>query len=147
MSMRAHLRPIHHTALAFLMAAAAACGGKTAGDAKSREIAWTYGPTTGGATAEHVQGTGKGSGAPIAQGWQCRLHDGRRLTVRPYQLAETHALFGKVAMSFGLFDKTGKELETVRSEAVTAQNATFTFELTDTVASQLWDLVIWYCKV
>ncbi len=67
--------------------------------------------------------------------------------MKPYQLAQTHPLFGKVAMSFGLFDKTGKQLETVRSDAVTAQNATFTFELTDVVATQLWDLVIWYCEV
>ncbi len=147
MCMCAHLRPIRHTALACLMAAAAACGSKSAADAKSREIARTYGPTTGGATSEHVQGTGKQGGAPIAQGWQCRLHDGRRLTVRPYRLAQTHALFGKVAMSFGLFDRTGKQLETVRSGAVTAQNATFTFELTDAVATQVWDLVIWYCAV
>ena len=102
---------------------------------------------TGGATAEHVQGTGNRDCAPIAKGWQCRLHDGKRLTVKPYQLAQTHPLFGKVAMSFGLFDKTGKQLETVRSDAVTAQNATFTFELTDVVATQLWDLVIWYCEV
>lgn len=143
MSTRNHQRPIRHAPLAFLMATLAACGGKTAAD-QGREIAWTYGPTTGGATSEHVQGTGKGGGAPIAGGWQCRLHDGKRLTVKPYRLAPTHALFGKVSMTLGLFDKTGKQLETVRSEVVTAQNATFTFDLTDAVATELWDLVIWY---
>ena len=130
-----------------MLAAVAACGSRTAADPKSREIPWTYGPTTGGATSEHVRGTGKEGGAPIAQGWQCRLHDGKRLTVRPYRLAETHPLFGKVVMAIGLFDKTGRQIGKLSSEAVTAQNASLTFELTDAVVAQLWDLVIWYRAV
>ncbi|MFY9341087.1 MAG: hypothetical protein WAT39_01270 [Planctomycetota bacterium] len=142
MRMRARFRPT-----VVLLAAVAACGSRVAGDPNSREIPWTYGPTTGGATAQHVQGTGKQGGAPVARGWQCRLHDGKRLVVRPFQLAESHPLFGKVAMSFGLFDKTGKELGMVRSGAVTAQGATFTFELAADVASRLVDLVVWYCEI
>lgn len=140
-------RSLHAAALAFLLVATASCGRDMAADPKNREVPWTYGPTTGGATSEHVQGTGKQGSAAIAKGWQFRLQDGKRLTVRPYQLAESHPLFGKVAMSVGLFDKTGKELGTVDSAAITAQNATFTFELTDTVANQLCDVVIWYCRV
>lgn len=140
-------RSLRNAALAFLLFATAGCGRDMAADPKNREVPWTYGPTTGGATAEHVQGTGKRGGAAIAKGWQFRLQDGKRLTVRPYQLAESHPLFGKVAMSVGLFDKTGKELATVLSAAITAQNASFTFELTDAVASQLCDVVIWYCTV
>lgn len=139
--------PLRPAALTFLLLAAAACGSRIATDPKNREVAWTYGPTTGGATSEHVQGTGKKGGAPVAKGWQCRLQDGKRLTVTPYQLAESHALFGKVALSIGLFDKTGKQIAMVQSAAVTAQTATFTFELTDAVATQLYDAVIWYCAV
>jgi hypothetical protein len=147
MSMRAHVRPTLPATVVLLSAAVAACGSRVASDPRNREISWTYGPTTGGATAEHVQGTGTKGGSPIAKGWQCRLQDGKRLTVHPYELAPSHPLFGKVVMVFGLFDKTGKPLETVCSDAVTAQNATFTFELTEDVATRLWDLVIWYREV
>ncbi len=142
------IRPsaIRRSAVALLVAAAAACGSRITADPDNREVPWTYGPTTGGATAEHVQGTGSGGGAPIARGWKCRLHAGKRLTVQPYQLAPTHPLFGKVVMSFGLFDKTGKQIGTVRSEPVTAQHAAFSFDLADAEATQLWDVVIWYVK-
>lgn len=143
---RAHRRPPCPAAAALLLAALAACGGETV-DPGNREIPWTYGPTTGGATAEHARGTGSGGGAAIARGWQCRLQDGKQLTVQPYQLAPSHPLFGKVLLVIGLFDKTGKQLSTVLSPTVTAQNATFTFELTDAVANELWDLVIWYRAV
>lgn len=147
MSIRAQLPPIRRTALALVVATTASCGSRIAADPKNREIPWTYGPTTGGATSAHVQGTGKKGGAPMAKGWKCRLYDGKRLTVEPYHLAQAHPLFGKFVMSFGLFDKAGKQLTTMRSEAVTPQNATFTFEITEAVATQLWDLVIWYVEV
>jgi hypothetical protein len=146
MSIGALLCPSRPAALASLLAMTAACGSRIATDPKNREIPWTYGPTTGGATPEHVQGTGTKGGTPIAKGWKCRLHEGKRLTVAPYQLAPAHPLFGKVVMSLGLFDKMGKQLETVRSGVVAAQTASFTFELTEEVATRLWDLVIWYVE-
>lgn len=147
MCTRAHPSPFRRLCLLFLLSAAGACGSRTATDPGNREVAWTYGPTTGGATAEHVQGTGGKGGAAIARGWQCRLQDGKRLTIVPYQLASSHPLFGKVRMSVGLFDKTGKQIASIDSGVITAQNAAFTFELSDDVARQLWDLVIWYCTV
>jgi len=144
MCKRTHRRPF--CPMAFLLVALAACGGGTAPDPNSRDIPWTYGPTKGGATAEHARGTGSDGGTAIAKGWQCRLQDGKHLTVQPYQLATSHALFGKVAMTVGLFDKTGKQLATLVSPVITAENATFTLELGDEVASQLWDVVFWYSK-
>lgn len=145
MHMRAHLRLIRPAAVAFLLVVVAACS--KAADPNNREVSWTYGPTTAEATAEHAQGVGGKNGPAIAKGWQCRLQDGKRLVVRPYQLASSHPLFGKVVMSVGLFDKTGKDIETVRSGPITAENATFTFELTEAAAGRLYDLVIWYRKV
>ena len=138
--------PLRHVALAFLLAAVPSCGRETTYDWKNREIPWTYGPMTGTATSEHISGTGTNGAGAIAKGWQCRLSDGKRLSVQPYQLAESHALFGKALMIVGLFDKNGKELQTVRSEAITARNATFSFEITEAVATPLYDLVIWYGK-
>jgi hypothetical protein len=146
-SMRAPLASTHATCLSFLLALAAACGSRAAADLNNREIPWKYGPTTGGATSEHVQGAGLKGGPAIAKGWQCRLQDGKRLVVKPYQLASTHPLFGKVTLTLRLFDKAEKPLESVRSTVVTAQNATFTFELTEAVANKLWDVVIWYVAV
>lgn len=146
MCSRAHRSRFPSVALTLLLVATGACGKKMAVDPNNREIPWTYGPTNGGASAEHVRGTGKEGGAAIAKGWQCRLLDGKRFTVRAYQLAADHPLFGKVVLGIGLFDKNGKELTTVVTTPVTAQNASFTFELADTVGSQLLDAVIWYRK-
>ncbi|MBX3464955.1 MAG: hypothetical protein KF830_17440 [Planctomycetes bacterium] len=133
------------TVLASALLLHAACGGHAADDARGREIGWTYGPTTGGASALHVQGTGTKRGEPVAQGWQLRLRD-TRLMVVPYRLAASHALFGKVALSIGLFDVEGKPIGTVRSPAVTAGQADFAFELEAAVAARLWDVVIWYVE-
>ncbi len=135
--------PCRAAALAFLLAAACGSGKET--DPNNREIPWTYGPTTGGATAVHTQGAGK-DGPPIAVGWKFRLLDGKRLAVVPYELAKAHALFGKVVMNIGLFDQTGKQIGTVRSDVIAAQAASFTFELEPDVASRLWDVVIWFRK-
>jgi hypothetical protein len=129
--------------IVMLMLTAIGCGGKS-DTAKGREIPWTYGPTTGGAAAEHVQGAGKG-GAAIARGWKCRLLQ-KQFTITPYQLAGTHPLFGHVVMNIGLFDKEGKQLDTVNSTAVTAANAAFMFELEEDVAAKLLDCVIWFRK-
>jgi hypothetical protein len=144
MTLRVSRRPMRTAAVAALLAAVAACGSRASADPKNREIPWRYGPTTGGATAEHVQGTGTKGGAPMAKGWQCRLHDGKRLTVQPYQPASAHPLFGKVSLSLSLFDKAEQQIGALRSDPVTAQPATFTFELPEDVAAKLWDLVIWY---
>lgn len=138
--------PLRYAGLAFLLSAVPACGSETPYDSKNREIAWTYGPTTGGATRVHLTATGtKGPGA-IAKGWKCRLVDGKRVTVNPFELAQSHELFGKVAINLGLFDKNGKQIETIRTEAITAQNATFSLEITEAVSKQLCDAVIWFVK-
>lgn len=139
-------RPLGSAALAFLLAVMPSCGSEQKYDWKNREIPWTYGPVKGGATSEHLRGTGtQGSGA-IAVGWKCRLSDGVRLTVTSYDLAQSHSLFGKVLMSVGLYDNKGKQLEMVRTEAITAENATFSFEITEAVAKPLYDVVIWFRK-
>lgn len=139
--------PHHHRnrGVALLLASVAACGNPVAADPNNREVAWTYGPMTGGASAEHAKGAGE-KGSPIATGWRLRLHDGKRLTVKPYQLAETHPLFGRVAMSVGLYDQDGKEIAMLRSDVLTAQNASFAFDLEEGVAARLWDAVLWFVK-
>ena len=122
------------------------CGTEQKYDWKNRDIAWTYGPQNGGATSEHLAGSGKKGPGAIAVGWKCRLSEGKTLTVKPYQLSASHALFGKVIMIIGLFDKTGKQLETVRSEVITAEQATSSLELTEELAKSLYDVVIWFRK-
>lgn len=139
-------RSFRSIVIAALLAAVAACGGKTAADPDNREVPWAYGPRTSTSTTEHLQGSGHEGGAAIAKGWQCRLQGGKQLSIRPYQLATEHALFGKVVLSVSLFDTTGKELGSFVSSAITPQNASFTFEVSPDVAKQLWDLVIWYRK-
>ena len=140
-------RSFRTVVIAAMTVAVVAYGGKTAADPNNREIPWAYGPRTSTSTAEHLQGSGHEGGAAIARGWQCRLQGGKQLAIRPYQLASEHALFGKVALSVSLFDTTGKELGSFVSSAITPQNASFTFDLADDVAKQLWDLVFWYRKV
>lgn len=147
MSLFTPSRSFRLTVFAAVVAAVAACGGKTAADPNNREIPWTYGPRTSTSTAEHLQGTGHEGGAAIAKGWQCRLQGGKQLAIRPYQLASEHAMFGKVALSVSLFDTTGKEIGSFVSPALTPQNASCTFDLAPEVAKQLWDLVLWYRKV
>jgi hypothetical protein len=137
----------HRFSSLLLLACATACGGKPAADPGNREIPWAYGPTNGTATAEHMRGTGKEGGAAIARGWQCRLQEGKRLAVVPYQLAESHPLFGKVALAVSLFDKNGKEIGAVLSPPLAAGKASFTFDVDEAAAKNLWDLVIWYRKV
>ncbi len=143
-------RPVHYrhgyAALALLLALVPSCGSETKYDWKNREIPWTYGPTTGTARPEHLTGTGTKGGSAIAKGWKCRLSDGKRLTVKPYQLAQSHTLFGKAVMIVGLFDKNGEQLDSIRSDAIAAENATFSFELTEAMAKTLHDLVIWFGK-
>jgi hypothetical protein len=146
MSFRADRHPSCPIAAAFLLIAAVACSGGTVTDPHNRDVPWAYGPTTGTSTAEHARGTGSEGGAAIAKGWQCRLADGKHLTVRPYQLASTHPLFGKVTLSVGLFDQAGKQLAMLNSPVITAANATFSFDIDEATADQLWDLIFWYRK-
>ena len=146
MRLRAERPPLRSTIVAATLVAMAACDGKPAADPNNREIPWTYGPTSSTATAEHMRGTGKEGGAAIAKGWNCRLLDKKRLTVTPYQLAASHPLFGKVTMSVALFDRTGKELASFLSPPITKENATFTFDVPETLVPQLGDLVLWYRK-
>jgi hypothetical protein len=134
-------------ALALLMAALPSCGPEKKYDWKNREIPWTYGPTNDTATQVHLTGTGKKGPGAISKGWQCHLVDGKNLVVKPFELAASHALFGKVMLSVGLFDKDGKQLGAFTSGTVTAENATFTFELTEAVAKPLLDVVIWFREV
>lgn len=145
--MRAHRVDVllHGTGPALVCAALCCCGAEPARDASGREIPWTYGPTKGGATQEHLIGTGTSGDQAIAKGWKCRL-DGGRLTVKPYVLAQTHPLFGKVVVVVGLFDKSGKQLATLRSDTIDAQNATFSFDIDEAVAAKLWDVVFWFAK-
>lgn len=121
-----------------------ACGSEPAPDPGNRRIPWKYAPTTGGAAPEHRRATGADGGKPVAAGWRCRLQDGRQLVVQPYQLAESHPLFGKVTLTLGLFDKQDRDLATFVSPVLTAEPATWTFELTEAVARDLQDLVIWF---
>lgn len=129
-----------------LLSALPSCGSKKEYDWKNRDIAWTFGPTSGGAISEHLRGTGK-NGSPLAVGWKCRLSDGKDLTIEPYQLSKTHALLGKTTMVIGLFNKKGEKLDSVRTEAITADKATFSFEIKEDVAKRIWDAVIWFAKV
>lgn len=123
-----------------------ACSSEVAKDPNNREIAWSYGPTQGGATQEHLIGSGTQGDGPVAKGWQCRLVDKKRLTIQPFSLAKSHPLFDQVVLVIGLFDQTGAQLATVRSAPVTAANASFSFDVEPDVAAKLWDIVIWYAK-
>lgn len=136
-----------HAAPILLLVAVSSCGEEAPRDPNNRELDWTYGPTTATATRDHLNGTGKQGPGPIAKGWKCRLVDGKRITIVPYELSASHALFGKVALSVGLFDRTGKQLGNVRSDVLTQDNASFTFEIEADVAKALLDLVIWYVGV
>ena len=144
--MRPGLRPVplHHAIAGLLVTAWASCGQAEPYDWRNRDVDWTYGPTNPTARAEHLRATGTKGGAAIAEGWKVRLSDASRLTVRPYRLAQSHPLFGEVVMSISLFDRDGKRLETVQSEAVTATNATFAFDVSEDLARSLYDVVIWF---
>ena len=138
--------PFRCVALALACAALGSCGGNAAANADGRELAWKYGPTNGGATPEHLGGSGTLGNHPIAEGWKFRIGDDRHLTVRPYKLAKEHPFFGKVTMTVGLFDKAEKRLETVHTGTITADNASFSLELGEATAKQAYDVVIWFVK-
>ena len=133
-------------ALACLLFALPSCGSKQATDWRNRDVAWKFGPTTGAARSEHLTATGNKGSKPLAQGWNCRLVDGKTLTVKPYKLANNHSLFGKTIMRIGLFNKASERLGTVSSDVITADNASFSFEIPAEHAKPLWDLIIWFRK-
>jgi hypothetical protein len=125
----------------------ASCSGEPASDPDTRTIAWTYAPTNSTATAEHMRATGAEGNQAITKGWRCKLKQEKLLLINPYQLAETHPLFGKVALSVGLFAKDGERLANLQSGPITAANASFQFELAPELAPKLWDIVLWYVRV
>ena len=63
-----------------------------------------------------------------------------------HELATDHRLFGKTIMRIGLFNKASERLGTVSSEVITADNASFSFEIPAEHAKPLWDLIIWFRK-
>ena len=83
----------------------------------------------------------------MAQGWRCELSDGKTLTVRPYKLERQHEMFGKAGLVVGLFNRDSQQIETLRTSAITADNATFSFELDAATAEAVYDLILWYGKV
>ena len=143
--MRRRSNPARQCAGLPLLLAVAACGSSSTFDPNNREVPWTYGPLTGGATEVHLSGAGK-KGEPVAKGWQCRLVQQKRLTVAPYQLAAAHPLFGKAMLSIGLFDRAGNRIETLRTTPLAAGGGAFSFELAEATAKALNDVVIWYVE-
>lgn len=133
-------------ATAFLLLTLAACNEGPTADPQNREVAWTYGPTNGTSSFEHARGTGSEGGAAVAKGWHCRLQEGKRLIVQPYQLAASHPLFGKVTLAVGLFDQAGAQLAMLNSPVLTAETTTLTFDVDQAAAARLWDVVFWYRK-
>lgn len=139
--------PVRLAALALLFAATPSCGGEVEKyDWRNREIPWSYAPTKSSASAEHLAGTGTKGGSKIAQGWKFRLVDGKQLTVAPFELSKSHALFGEVRMAVGLFDKDSQMLATEVSAPITAENASFTFDVEPDAAKALWDVVVSFQK-
>ncbi|MEZ6036572.1 MAG: hypothetical protein R3F29_03770 [Planctomycetota bacterium] len=134
--------------LALVLIATAACGGEPAKstDWKNRELAWKYGPTTGAGSPTHLGATGT-QGAPIAKGWKMHLVDGTKVTVKPFELSKQHGLFGKCVMAVELFDKQSQKIETLVSTPITADGATFSFDVTEDIAKKTWDAIVWFRKV
>ena len=126
----------------------AGCGGDTepAYDWRNRELAWKYGPTHGTAPLEHLLGTGKKRGKPMAEGWKCVLRDGEKLVIRPFRPAAKHEMFGKAGLVVGLFNRAEDQITTLRTPAITKDNFTFTLELDEETARAVYDLVLWYGK-
>ncbi|MCR9247671.1 MAG: hypothetical protein NXI31_21810 [bacterium] len=138
MRTRRFLPSLTCTAAALVLAA---CGGESTFDPNNREVAWTYTPTHGTALPEHLTATGA-KGDKIAKGWSLRLHDGKRLSIKPFELAEEHELFGKVTLLINLYDSSGERIGIVRTEPITAENAAFSFDLEEAKAKRLHDVVI-----
>lgn len=145
MHARSRIRLFACAALTTLVASSS-CSKPKPYDWKNRDISWAYGPTQGAARSEHLEGTGTKGPGKITEGWKCHLVDGNKLTIKPYNLAKSHALFGKTKLIVGLFDKSGAQLQTLTTGTLTKENASFEFDVEEKVAKPLWDLVIWYGK-
>jgi|GEM_PF-3063173 len=145
--------PKHLTAMIALSGALAitttACGGDGAAayDWRDRDIAWKYGPTPPSASAEHLLGTGKKRGTPIAEGWRCTLRGGTQLTVKPFKLASEHELFGEVKLMVNLYDRDSQRITILSSDTISEQSASFAFELDLATAERLYDLILYFKKV
>ena len=134
-------------AFAFAFATLASCGGDPEKyDWRNRELAWKYGPTRGTASPTHLRATGTRGGKPLAQGWRIHLVDGHRMTVQPYRLAPEHKLFGKTTLAIEMFDKNSEPIDTLVTDPLTRDRASFTFELDEGIARRVYDLILWYRK-
>lgn len=135
-------------ACAFACALIAACGGadEQAYDWRNRDLAWKYGPTHGTATREHLLGTGTLRGEAMAEGWRCELVEGKRLTIKPFRLADEHELFGEAGLVVSLFDRQEEEITTLRTTAVNRGAATFSLDLDEATARAVSDLILYYGK-
>lgn len=127
-----------------LLLVVAACGKGGAPDPKNREVPWSYGPTTADATQEHLLATGTKGGAKLTKGWQCRLQDGKTLSIQPYQLSTSHPMFDKVVLSVSLYDKADKLLQQMSTEPLTAATKGFTFPVDEAMAAKLATLTFFY---
>ena len=94
----------------------------------------------------HLAATGT-QGAPIAKGWKVHLVDGTKVTVHPFELSKQHELFGKCVMAVELYDKQSQKIETLVSTPITADGATFSFDVTEDIAKKTWDAIVWFRKV
>lgn len=142
------IHPLRGALAAAALSLLASCGGeeKPAYDWRNRDLAWKYGPTTGTATPEHLAGTGTVGKAAMAAGWKCELSGGTSLTIRPFQLADEHPMFGQAGLVVGLFDKDSQRITILRSEAITKDDATFTFDVDEATGQKVYDLILWYGK-
>ncbi|MBK8096084.1 MAG: hypothetical protein IPK26_03205 [Planctomycetes bacterium] len=146
MHRQSHVRHRRRAGLAAVLMALVACERQPAADPHNREIPWAYGPTANLATEVHLRGTGKEGGVAMANGWTCRVEDGKRLIVTARQIAPSHPLLGQVVLGVKLFDKSGQDIKSFESPPIRKDSATFHFELTPEVAARLWDVILWYRK-
>lgn len=138
------LRPLSYASLLASALALVGCAEEAPYDWRNRELAWKYGPTSGTASQTHMLGTGtKGKGA-IAQSWHLHLKDAHTLSLKPYQLASQHELFGRAKVAVQLFDKQSQSIETYVTEPVTAETEVFDFEIDEAVAKRAYDAILWY---
>ena len=112
-------------------------------DWRNRDLAWKYGPTKTAPRA-HLLGTGAEGGQPMAEGWHCEIRGGDKLTIRPYKLAKQHQLFGEAGLAVGLFNRDSSMIKTLQTEAITETPATFSFDLDEPTAKQVFDVILYY---
>jgi hypothetical protein len=132
-------------AIAAVLALSSACSEPAKPiDWRNRELPWKYGPTTGTASATHLEGTGTKGRGPVAKGWKLHLQDGKQLQVVPFEPSDTHALFGRTRLAIGVFDQAGKELETVVTGPLAKDQLTFALDVAEDTAKRAWDAILWF---